>query len=142
MMRSIRQASAETGIPKDTLRYYDKEGFISPKRHANGYRYYDENDITNLKTVVVMKYAHFSLAEIKAMEALFEREPDIPCSEISKGVLTAKIAELRQTIDNYQKIIGLLEALLPMVDSPDAYQENQARADAFIRQIFEDVKKG
>jgi DNA-binding transcriptional MerR regulator len=142
MKRTIRQTTAATGLSGDTLRYYEKEGMISPKRHENGYRYYDEHDIMILKNIVVMKYAHFTLAEMKSMEELYTREPNSECNEICKRILNAKIAELKQAIFNYQKIVKLMEALLPMVESSDAYHSNEKRIDEFIDQIFADIQSG
>ena len=142
MERTIKQTTAVTGFSADTLRYYEKEGMISPKRHENGYRYYDENDIAALKNIAVMKYAHFSLAEMKSMEELYTLDPNTDCNEIAKRVLKAKIAELNQAILNYRKIVTLMEALLPMVDSADAYLSNEKRIDEFIDQIFRDIRRG
>ena len=139
-MWTIKQTTEKTGIPADTLRYYDKEGIVSPKRHENGYRQYDDNDIASLKNIIVMKYAHFSLAEIKTMEELFNREPNANCNEISKDILNSKITELRQVICNYQKIMTLLEELLPMIDSTDSYLANEERIDGFINQIFDAIR--
>jgi len=139
---TIKQAAKITGIPADTLRYYDKEGIISPKRRENEYRYYDESDITILKNIVVMKYARFTLLEMKNMEKLFIREPNIECNEISKSILNAKIAELKQAICNYQKIIGLMEELLQMAGSAESYHKNERQIAEFINQIFDDIRSG
>ncbi|MDR0295496.1 MAG: MerR family transcriptional regulator [Prevotellaceae bacterium] len=140
MKWTIRQTTKETGLSADTLRYYEKEGMISPKRHENGYRYYDERDISILKNIVVMKYAHFTLAEMKSMEELQTREANSECNEICKQILNSKITELNQAILNYQKIVTLLEALLPMVDSIEAYRSNEERVDEFISNIFNDIQ--
>ena len=137
---TIKQAAEKTGIPADTLRYYDKEGIVSPKRHENGYRLYDDKDISGLKNIIIMKYAHFTLAEIKSMEAMFGLDPSVGCNDICKGILNAKVAELKQAICNYQKIVALMEELLSMVDSTDSYLANQKQVDEFINQIFEDIK--
>ena len=64
---TVKQIAELTGVTADTLRYYDKEGIVSPKRHENGYRYYDEKDVKALKYLVVLKYAQFSLAEVRSM---------------------------------------------------------------------------
>ena len=140
MSWTIRQTTETTGLSADTLRYYEKEGIIFPKRHENGYRYYDESDISALKNIVVMKYAHFTLAEMKSIEELYTRETNSECNEICKRILNAKITELNQAILNYSKIVKLLESLLPMVDSIDAYHRNEHRIDEFIDQIFSDVR--
>ena len=137
---TIKQTIEKTGISADTLRYYDKEGIVSPKRHENGYRHYDDNDIASLKNIIVMKYAHFSLAEIKTMEELFTREPGANCNEICKGILNSKVTKLRNAICNYQKIVTLMEELLLMIDSTDSYLANEEQIDRFINQIFDDIR--
>ena len=139
---TIKQATEATGLSADTLRYYEKEGMIAPKRYGNGYRYYDESDIAVLKNIVVMKYARFTLAEMKSMEELYTREPGSECNEICKRILNAKITELNQAILNYRKIVMLLEALLPMVENIEAYRSNEERIDEFLDQIFNDVQGG
>ena len=138
---TIKQATEATGLSADTLRYYEKEGLVTPKRHENGYRYYDEHDMAMLKNIVVMKYAHFTLAEMKSMEELYTLETSPECNMIIKDILNAKITELKQAMLNYQKIIKLMEALLPMVESAEAYHRNEARVDEFIAQIFDDIRK-
>lgn len=138
---TIKQVVEVTGISADTLRYYEKKGFVSPKRHGNGYRYYDKADIAILKNIIVMKYAHFTLSEIKSMEELFHKEAGVECNEICKSILNSKITELKHAIRNYQKIIRLMENLLPMIDSADSYQKNEKEIDGFISRIFDDIQK-
>ncbi|MCC8122953.1 MAG: MerR family transcriptional regulator [Oscillospiraceae bacterium] len=140
MAWTIKQTAELTGIPADTLRYYDREGIVSPKRSEGGYRIYNDSDISNLKNIVVMKYAQFSLAEIKTMEVLYNSKPGSSCNEICKDILTTKVRELRQAINNYQNIVALIEELLPMVDCVHAYQENAERIDQFIGRIFHDIR--
>ena len=139
---SIRQISEMTGITADTLRYYEKEGILSPRRLDNGYRIYSEEDLAMLKSFVVMKYARFTLREIKQIEELYDPDPSNECSEICKGILNAKILELNRTICNYRTIISLMEELLPMIDNFAAYQENEKKIDAFISKIFDDIQNG
>lgn len=62
---TVKQASDLLAIPKDTLIYYDKLGIVTPKRGENGYRYYTDQDISELKYVEVLKKNHFALREIK-----------------------------------------------------------------------------
>ena len=138
---TIKETAEKTGISTDTLRYYEKEGLVSPKRHDNGYRQYSEEDISILKNIIVMKYAHFSLAEMKAMEEVFALSSGSNCNDICKNILSSKIFELRQAIDNYQKIVTLMEELLPMIDSIESYLSNVDRVDSFINNIFEDIQQ-
>lgn len=53
----FQQASELLHMPKDTLRYYDKLGLVSPSRGENLYRCYTEQDILDLQYIETMKYA-------------------------------------------------------------------------------------
>ena len=139
MNYTIKQTSEITGLSADTLRYYEKEGVISPKRSENGYRYYDENDIAALKYIVVMKYAHFSLSEIKSMEELQTHAQGTQCNEIARQILSTKADELRQAILNFQKTVMLFEEILQMIESADAFYKNKDRVNGLIEHIFNDI---
>ena len=140
MAWTIKQVTEKTGFSAETLRYYDREGIFSPMRHENGYRSYDDNDIMILKILAVMKYANFSHAEIKKMERLFTSEPCFRYNEGCKDTINAKIAELNQKICGYQKLIRLMEELLPMVSSANSYQSNEKQIAGFINRIFADIR--
>ena len=71
---------------------------------------------------------------------LFNNEPSAECNEICRGLINNKIAELNQTVRNYRKIIKLMEESFPMIDCIDSYMANEARIDAFIGQIFDDIR--
>ena len=153
MELSISQISEVTGLSADTLRYYEKEGILSAKRRENGYRYYDEKDITDLKYLVVMKYAGFSLAEIKNIATIDPESispgtgPNEDCVAVVKNLIDKKITELKMAICNYQRIVELLNASLSIVDCPEAISQEEIRKnsnalDEYIGQIFEDIRKG
>ena len=142
MSFTIKQTADMLGISTDTLRYYDKEGMVSPKRGENGYRYYSETEVLMLKNIIVMKYAHFSITEMKSIEQLYHNEPTDECNEIAKKILTNKVKSLNNQIANFQKITELMKELLAMVDNIDAFIKNEAKIDLFINQIFEDIKNG
>ena len=140
MTYTIKQTAEITGLTTDTLRYYEKLDVISSKRHENGYRYYDEDDISIIKTIVVMKYAHFTLDEIKNMMKLFKQEPTEDCNTAGKQILSLKINELEQKIQNYQQIVEFMKELLPLINCIGNTLENEEHVDRFIELIFNDVK--
>ena len=45
----------------------NKEGLLTPKRSSNGYRDYSEEDIEQLKKIIIFRKLGFSLADIKAI---------------------------------------------------------------------------
>ncbi len=64
---TVSEVSRELNISKDTLRYYDKIGLVKALRKVNNYRYYTIEKFLSLKYIQVMKYAGFSLSEIKTI---------------------------------------------------------------------------
>lgn len=141
MKYTIKQVSKITGITSDSLRYYDKLGIVSPKRSENGYRYYDEDDLYRLQYTAVMKYAQFTLSEIKSIMELFDREPTPECNAISKNILSSKVELLSHMVENYKHIIGLLKKLIPMVDDINSYIEHEGQIDIFVKQIYDDIMR-
>ena len=62
---NISEIEKITGISKQAIRFYEKEGLISPKRNQdNQYREYDENDVKTLKMIYVFRKVGLSLDEI------------------------------------------------------------------------------
>ena len=45
----------EIGLSKYTIRYYEKEGLIQPKREENGYRDYDDETVQKLKIIKFLR---------------------------------------------------------------------------------------
>lgn len=65
MSYSIGEFSDLVGIPSSTLRFYEKEGLITPKRDNNQLRSYSEDDLTWLKFLLHLKSAGFSINELR-----------------------------------------------------------------------------
>lgn len=64
----IGEASKLSGLPIETLRYYDRIGLICPQRKG-AVRHYSESEIKRLQTVAKMKKLMFSLEEIQIILA-------------------------------------------------------------------------
>ena len=63
----IGEVSKILPISKDTLRYYDRLGLVSPKKSAtNHYRYYTKDDLLTLSYVLILRDLEIPLEEIKA----------------------------------------------------------------------------
>lgn len=107
----IGQASNETGISIDTLRYYDKLGLVKPDRQGQ-IREYHQKDIDALLAIKLLKEAYFSLEEIQfllkldqkylTMESIYQ----ISTSDLSN--LKRLLQEKLQTID--EKLVSLTQA--------------------------------
>lgn len=51
----INDVEKQLGITKANIRFYEKEGLLSPGRSENGYRDYSEADIARLKEIVIYR---------------------------------------------------------------------------------------
>ena len=51
----INEVEKQLGITKANIRFYEKEGLITPVRNENGYRDYTEADIIQLKEIIILR---------------------------------------------------------------------------------------
>ncbi|WP_145136209.1 MerR family transcriptional regulator [Paenibacillus sp. Y412MC10] len=137
---SIQEASRILGIPKDTLRYYDRLGIVSPTRENNRYRRYSKNDLIDLMNIQIMQYADFSLDEIKGKFGFHRMEKVDPayCQEVAE-FLDAKNAETRKKIDHLQKVSQLLDVAADTLR--DFNPEKDQRLAEIVREIYQDIRK-
>ena len=64
-MYRIGELAKACGVKADTLRFYEKNGLISPGiRNESGYRLYGEQDRRRLEFIIRAKSVGFSLADI------------------------------------------------------------------------------
>lgn len=62
----IAEVEKLTGISKQTIRFYEKEGLIEPGRNnENQYREYDAQDVKKLKRISLMRKLNVPISEIK-----------------------------------------------------------------------------
>lgn len=79
-----------SGLSKQTLIYYDKEGVFKPKLvdQSNGYRYYTADQIEVLDSILILKEIGLSLKEIK--EFMKNRSSDNAVSLLKNQQLEIK----------------------------------------------------
>ncbi|EAD8369568.1 MerR family transcriptional regulator [Listeria monocytogenes] len=101
MSFSIGEFSELVDIPSSTLRFYEKEGLITPERDKNNLRTYSEEDANWLKFLLHLKGAGLSIEELKQY-TIWRTAGD---STISKrlNMLKEKKIVLEQEIENLQK---------------------------------------
>lgn len=64
----IQELEQQVGIERATIRYYEKEGLINPRRSENGYRDYSENDMAELRRIRLLRDLGVSLETIKKLQ--------------------------------------------------------------------------
>ncbi len=67
-MVSIKEAQQITGITSQNIRYYEKEGLLTPARKAeNSYREYSDEDIRRLKLIKLFRKLGMPIGDIKRL---------------------------------------------------------------------------
>src|SRR5215831_14744243 len=93
------QLAQRAGINLETVRFYEMEGLLSASRTASGYRQFTDAAINRLEFVKRAKHLGFSLAEIRELLVLQNRDGH-SCVEVRDrlqkklAVVLAKKAEL------------------------------------------------
>ena len=65
----INEVEALVGITKKNIRFYEKEGLLSPSRNSdNGYRDYGEAEVRILRRIKLLRKLGLPLEEIRRME--------------------------------------------------------------------------
>lgn len=84
-----KELEVQLGVTKQALIYYEKEGLIKPKRDANNYRNYSEEDVEIIKLILFLRSLEITIDEIKLIlkEELSIRE-----------VLKTKRANIEKTL--------------------------------------------
>lgn len=91
----IRDLEMKTGLERATIRYYEKEGLITPVRQENGYRIYSAGDCDTLMKVKLLRQLGMSLEKIKALQQ---------GSEAFSAALAEQIASLESLIDRASSV--------------------------------------
>ena len=85
----IKELEELLGIPRATIRFYEKQGLITPGRNReNEYREYSDEDIAKLKKkILILRKLGFS---VSAIEDLFDETADL------ESLLVQQIDELEK----------------------------------------------
>ncbi len=62
---TIKELEQCLGVPRATVRFYEKEGLLSPTRSENGYREYSEADVVLLKKIIIFRKLGFAVSDIE-----------------------------------------------------------------------------
>jgi DNA-binding transcriptional MerR regulator len=62
---TIQKLANLAGVSVRTLRFYDQINLLKPNRDINGYRVYDDKEITKLQQILFFRELEFALEEIK-----------------------------------------------------------------------------
>lgn len=102
---TIGQLARQTGYSKDTIRYYEKIGLITPgmyRRRENGYKDYSGGLVALLDMVTLAKQHGFTLFEVKDYLSRSDAAGGLDCRVLSP-MLSQKLAEVERQIEALQR---------------------------------------
>jgi len=74
---TISEVEVKTGLERTNIRFYEREGFIDPERHPNGYRDYSAEDVCILKRIKLLRRLGISLDTIRKLVSGEENMNDV-----------------------------------------------------------------
>ena len=90
---NIKQASEQSGVSAPNIRFYEKEGLLTPARNrGNAYRDYTAGDIRTLKLIRMLRMLDMPLPTIKAV--LRGEQPLQQALQAQQTVLEQQVAQL------------------------------------------------
>lgn len=64
---TVAEASERTGLPARNIRFYDRQGLVSPPRSDNGYRAYTDVEVEELRLVARARHVGLSIDECRGL---------------------------------------------------------------------------
>jgi DNA-binding transcriptional MerR regulator len=113
----IGAIAAQLGTTVRTLRFYEEQGLVQPRRTPGGTRVYDEADVARFAVILVLARLGFPLHELAALAAVR------PQSETGDAASRAVLATLR----------AMDQSLAEQAAAIDAQRRDLAQAEALVR---------
>lgn len=66
---NVKELEARTGLPRASIRFYEKEGLLAPIRKSNGYRDYSEEDVLTLEKIAFLRRLELPLDTIRRVQS-------------------------------------------------------------------------
>ncbi len=118
-MFAIGEASRQSGVGIETIRYYEREGIVpKPARAPNNRRIYSADDIGRLRFLKKCRDLGFSLADAKTLLNLSEGDAE-DCQSV-KQLAELHIFNVRARVDELRRLEAALVELTANCDSGNA----------------------
>ncbi|MEJ8305884.1 MerR family transcriptional regulator [Saccharibacillus sacchari] len=109
---TIKQTSELTGLPEDTIRYYEKIGLLPrAKRRANSHRIYAPEDVQTMKLIVCLKKTGMSLDEMKPYLDM-SRQGDLAATPEAFERIREYRANVLEQISSLQTVVDFIDLKL------------------------------
>jgi DNA-binding transcriptional MerR regulator len=97
---SIGELAERTGVPASALRYYDDLGLVRPAGRESGRRRYDEDAVSRVGVILVLRDVGFTLAEIAELGD-GDRWHDLAARKLEElGALATQVRVARTALEH------------------------------------------
>ena len=114
---NIGDASALSGLPAKTIRYYEDIGLVRPARGQNGYRDFSEQDGHTLTFLGRARSLGFSIEECRTLVSLYNDRAR--ASADVKQVAKEHVARISRKIAELEAMRATLETLVEQCHGDD-----------------------
>ncbi len=105
----IGELSKHTGFKVETLRYYEKQGLLTPvSRSQSGYREYNTDSLKQLHFIKQAKSVGFSLKEITELLTLRVERDRHSCADV-KSIAEQKLQQIENKIKELSRMKKALQ---------------------------------
>lgn len=111
---TIKEMEQELNVPRATIRYYEKENLITPKRSGNSYREYSEEDVSTLKTIIILRKIGLSIQDI---QDFFEDSASL------QELLAKNIAALEEQMKELEGAIKVCKKMQSRQETKSSFDE-------------------
>lgn len=125
---TIKEVEQLLEVPRATVRFYEKEGLITPTREGNGYREYSNEDVEKLKKIIILRKIGMSIEEISD---LFDGVKSM------NEVLDDNIGNLQKQMDELKGAMNLCRRM-----KEDTVQISSMDVNTYWNTIEEEEKQG
>jgi DNA-binding transcriptional MerR regulator len=119
----IKELAEQAGVTVKAVRYYEGRGLISPRRATNGYRTYDEADVTVVREVRALLSLGLTAEQthpfVECLRAGNDRADVCPAS---LSAYRDRIADIDARID---ELSGLRAQLADLLAEAESYPKEQ-----------------
>ncbi|MGR3741146.1 MerR family transcriptional regulator [Companilactobacillus sp. DQM5] len=125
---NVSEASKQTGVSTDTIRYYEKEGLIPIiDRNESGNREIDEKILRRITFAKQMRAAGMSIKALKQYIDLVDDSEDNTVRQ--KEILREQVAAMEERRDDIQFAINHLNYKL------EHYEDHMKATEAELREL-------
>jgi DNA-binding transcriptional MerR regulator len=122
MTRTIQRAAAETGVSRDTLRYYEKIGILPGiGRSESGHRRFTDDDMGWIKLVQCLRSTGMPIEDLHAYAELVQQGDSTAAERLTllenhRGRIQEEMQELTTAVSLVERKIAGYDQLIARAD--------------------------